>query len=425
MGDMTDNQSSYNQVFRRAREIIENDPSITQEEKNAILKLIQVVVDTASASQSTLNAGETSNLAALEIISRYSLLSMVKQQADELDALKRISLNLTSSLDLKAVLDTVVTEAMRLVKHAGSAHIYLYSQEQLEFGTSLSINGERGIPFASPRPNGLTYSVAKSGEQIVAEDIRSHPLFDGAPLDWSGSIIGIPLKFDNSIVGVMNLSRTITGQFTNAELRLLGLLADQAAMAIFNANRHKGLKDLANTDSMTGLPNRRALDARLQEELRYAMRTATHLSVVMMDLDGFKTVNDTYGHSFGDEVLRNVFSYLSEKMRATDFLARYGGDELTLILRDSNLQETEIVTRKIIELMKEYSYTPPVKPPIRLGITAGIAVYPLHSQNAGDLLRAADSALYQAKKHNRGSYAVARGVTGPLNPRALKRRPKE
>jgi GAF domain-containing protein len=125
--------------------------------------------------------------------------------------------------------------------------------------------------------------VAESGEQIIVEDMKNHPIFDGVPLDWTGSIIGLPLKFSNSIVGVMNLSRTITGQFTNAEKRLLGLLADQAAIAIFNANRHEELAQRANTDSMTGLPNRRALEERLQGELNHASRTKAQFVVVMMD----------------------------------------------------------------------------------------------------------------------------------------------
>lgn len=422
---MANNRDGYSDVFRRAREIIERDSSISQEERESILKLIRVLIDSAESLQASARSGENGHLATREVISRYSLLAMVKQQADELDALKRISLNLTSSLDLKTVLGTVVTEALRLVKHARSAHIYLYSQNQLEFGASLSTNGERDIPFAPPRPNGLTYSVAESGEQIIVEDMKNHPIFEGVPLDWTGSIIGIPLTFNNSIVGVMNLSRTITGQFTNAEKRLLGLLADQAAIAIFNANRHEELAQRANTDSMTGLPNRRALEERLQGELNHASRTKTQFVVVMMDLDGFKAVNDTYGHSVGDEVLRHVFRYLAESTRTADFLARYGGDELTLILRDSGLQEAQIVTHKIIELMNVYTYIIPGKQPIRLGLTAGIAVYPLHAKDAGNLLRAADVALYKAKKYQRGSFVVATAGTGPLNPIAIKDEPKK
>ena len=107
-------------------------------------------------------------------------------------------------------------------------------------------------------------------------------------------------------------------------------------------------------------------------------------------------------------------------MRATDFLARYGGDELTLIMRDSDVEVAGIVTNKIIELMKAYSYLIPGRKPIQLGVTAGVAVYPLHSHTASDLLRAADAALYWAKKHNRGSFVVAKISTGPLDPMTIR-----
>lgn len=189
-----------------------------------------------------------------EIISKHALLTLVKQQADELDALKSLSLNLTSSLDLQTVLDAVVTEAMRLVNKAEAAHIFLYSHEKLEFGASLNVQGVKNKPFAPPRPEGLTHSVVKYGRQIIVEEIASHPLYKNFPYDWIGSIVGSPLKFKNSIVGVMNLSRSIAGAFSKAELRLVGLLADQAAVAVYNASLHKQVTDLANTDSVTGLP---------------------------------------------------------------------------------------------------------------------------------------------------------------------------
>lgn len=422
---MTTNRDGHSEVFRRAREVIEKDPSISQEERDSILRLIRVLMDSAEATKRPNLRNDEERLATREVISRYSLLSMVRQQADELDALKRISLNLTSSLDLKTVLDAVVTEAMQLVKNAYSAHIFLCADDGLTFGASLNSEGVRDVAYSMPRPHGLTQSVLNEGEQIIVEDISTHTLYKDTPLAVEGSIIGIPLKFNNAIVGVMNLSRSVTGSFTKAELRLLGLLADQAAVAISNANLHRELAQRANTDSVTGLPNRRALEERLQGELNHASRTKSQFAVVMMDLDGFKAVNDTHGHAVGDEVLRDVFNYLAERTRSADFLARYGGDELTLILRDSGLQEAQIVTQKIIELMGEYTFHISEKITINLGLTAGIAVYPLHAHNAGNLLRAADAALYQAKKHDRGSYMVAKSGTGPLDPLALKSLPKE
>jgi diguanylate cyclase (GGDEF)-like protein len=409
-------------TFQRAREIIEKDPSIPIEEKEGVLKLIQVLIEVA---ETTPPIGQDQNTTARsltqEIISKHSLLALIKQQADELDALKRLGVNIASSLDQQTVLDSVVTEAMRLVKNARAAHIFLYTNGKLEFGASLMDDGKRNKPFALPRPNGLTYETLRKGEQFVVEDMSNHPLYDDMSLQWKGSIIGIPLKFNNAIVGVMNLSRSTIGGFNRSEIRLLGLLADQAAVAISNARLHKQVTEQANTDSITGLPNRRALDERLQEEVRYARRIKSQFAVVMMDLDGFKNVNDTLGHAVGDEVLNSTFNYLAGKMRADDFLARYGGDELTLIMRNSGTDAAASVTNKIIELMAGYIFSANTmhRHDIKLGITAGIAIYPIHATNAGDLLRAADAALYQAKRRRRGSYLIASGMTGPLDPLSL------
>jgi diguanylate cyclase (GGDEF)-like protein len=403
-----------NGVLRKVREIIEEDPSIAAEKKEDLLKLIQVLMDSPGGDIEQEENEKPIRKFSQEVISRHPLMKLVKHQADELDALKRISLNLTSSLDLQTVLDVVVAEAMHLVKNASSAHIFLYTRGALEFGASLNAGGDKNQP-STPRYNGLTYSVANSGTQIVIEDVSQHPLYDGAPAHWQGSIIGIPLKFKDNILGVMNLAKNVVGHFSHSELRLISLLADQAAVAIYNASILTRATQLANTDSVTGLPNRRALDERLQEEWLHAKRNSTSFSVVMMDLDGFKTVNDTFGHDVGDELLHSLFNFLAGNIRTSDFLARYGGDELTLVMHNTDLSAAETVTKKMIDLMIEYRFSHSMNTPLKLGMTAGIATYPNHAQTPSDLLRAADAALYHAKKYYRGTFAVAKGVTGMLN----------
>lgn len=390
------------------------DDTIASEDKEGILKLIQALIDVVGSSPHLEPDGDHTNAPSQEITSQHALLTLVKQQADELDALKKLSLSLTSSLNLQYVLDAVVTEAMRLVKNARAAHIFLYARGRLTFGAALDSDGERNKAFAIPRRDGLTYSVARGGKFILVEDMSTHELYMNAPSEWHGSIIGIPLIFNNDVVGVMNLSRSTLGGFTSAELRLLGLLADQAAVAISNASLHKSVTEQAKSDMVTGLPNRRALDERLEEEVHYAEKTNSQFAVVMMDLDGFKDVNDTYGHSIGDEVLRSAFNYLAGGMRSADFLARYGGDELTLILHQTDLNTARVVTDKILDMMRQYGFIHPSGKIISLGVSGGIAVYPLHSKDGIDLLRAADAALYHAKKHNRGSFITARGSTGSL-----------
>jgi diguanylate cyclase (GGDEF)-like protein len=244
--------------------------------------------------------------------------------------------------------------------------------------------------------------------------MQNHPLFRSAPKDWVGSIIGIPLKVGDMVVGVMNLSRSTLGGFSPSELRLLSLLSDQAAVAISNASLHQMISRQAYSDTLTGLPNRRALDERLEEEVQSARRNNYSFTIIMMDLDGFKAVNDTYGHATGDDVLRTVFGQMARGVRTTDFLARYGGDELTLILSQTEMSSAQVVTEKILEGMKKLKFKLPDGKRLRMGISGGIAIFPVHARNGPDLLRAADAALYQAKKYQRGTFQIARGITGPL-----------
>ena len=381
-------------------------------ENNYLLKLLDLL-STAIEKFST-NHQEKPELLVQGLFDNRALLAMLKQQSDELDALRKLSIHLTSSLDLPDVLDAVTTEAMRLIVNARDVHIFLYKNKKLSFGASLDTEGNRNKVWAKPRLNGLTYTVARNGETIIVEDMKNHPLFVSAPSDWVGSIIGLPLKVGDTVVGVMNLARTSTGNVYDSELQLLKLLSEQAAIAISNASLHQMVSRQAYSDTLTGLPNRRALDERLDEEVLSARKNNYSFAVIMMDLDGFKSVNDTYGHPIGDEVLRLVFGSMARGVRNTDFLARYGGDELTLILSQSDLSSALIVSEKIIEGMKRLKYRLPDGKKLKLGISGGIAIYPVNARNGADLLRASDAALYKAKKYERGTFQVARGITGPL-----------
>jgi diguanylate cyclase (GGDEF)-like protein len=398
-------------ILAEARNILEEEGG-SQSENESVVKLLDIL--TASLEKLFPEENESIQIVARELINNRSLLATLKQQTDELDALKKLSINLTSSLDLPDVLDAVVSEAVRLIENARDVNIFLYKNHKLSFGAALDADGTRNRPWAKPRANGLTATVAREGETIIVEDMKNHLLFQHVPAHWIGSIIGIPLKVGTTVVGVMNLSRSIIGGFTSSELRLLSLLSDQAAVAISNASLHQMISRQAYSDTLTGLPNRRALDERLEEEVLSARKNNYSFAVIMMDLDGFKAVNDTYGHSVGDDVLRLVFGQMARGVRTTDFLARYGGDELTLILSQTELMSAQIVTEKIIEGMKKLRYRLPDGRRLKLGISGGIALYPVHARSGPDLLRAADAALYHAKRYQRGTFEIAHGVTGPL-----------
>lgn len=398
-------------ILAEARRILD-EQNVSDPDRNALVKLLDILA-TAVEKHLQDDAGAIQTLSE-QLINHQALLSLLKQQTDELDTLKKLSIHLTSSLDLPDVLDAVVTEAMRLIENARDVNIFLYKNNKLSFGAALDSDETRNKPWSAPRSNGLTYTVARGGETIIVEDMQSHPLFATAPKDWIGSIIGMPLKVGDIVVGVMNLSRITVGGFSPSELRLLSLLSDQAAVAISNASLHQMISRQAYSDTLTGLPNRRALDERLEEEVVAARRNNYSFAVIMMDLDGFKDVNDTYGHSTGDDVLRVVFNQMARGVRNTDFLARYGGDELTLILSQTEMSSAQIVSEKILEGMRNIKYKLPDGRRLKLGISGGIAIYPVHARNGSELLRAADAALYQAKKYNRGTFQIARGITGPL-----------
>jgi diguanylate cyclase (GGDEF)-like protein len=402
------------ELLQAARRRLERG-QYTVEQREQILRTLDLLLELARSDDKTEeNARFTAKLLA-NVTGHRNLLAIIQQQAAELDALKRITVNLTSSLEMQVILETIVSEAMRLIKGARDAHIFLYQDGTLKFGASLDSDGQHNTIHAIPRANGLTYTVARGRKTVIVEDLRQHPLFAQASTEWVGSIIGMPLMLGENIVGVMNMARWATGGFTAAEQRLLGLLADQAALAIMNARLHQAVANQAMSDTLTGLPNRRALDARLENEVQRAARYKQIFAVLMLDLDGFKAINDTHGHSFGDVVLHDYAQFLSKSQRGSDFLARYGGDELMMILPETDGEGARQVSLHLAERMSTFEVALPDGSNRNLTVTGGIALYPLHAQTASELLRSADEALYRAKRQARGSFLSALPSIEPKN----------
>ncbi len=401
--------------WERIRSALIGANDLTPEERGYILTLLDELLEISHKQERKDKSTEST----WKAVDDHPLVKTIKQRNNELEMFKTLSINLTSSLDLPLVLNAVVLESMRLTPDALSAHIFLYHDGELIFGASLSSDGSHGRPpMMMPPKNGMTYAVAYSGKQIIIEDISNHPLYPSTEIDGHGvpyrSEIGIPLKINDSVLGVMDLIKTGTDGFDASQLYLLQLLADQAAIAVSNASLHQVLDVQAHSDFLTGLPNRRALDEHLEHKIAEARHNGHTFAAVMLDLDNFKLVNDSYGHTLGDQVLQVLSSYLAGGLRSTDFLARYGGDEFTLVLSQSDSASARIVTEKLLEQMAKFEFFLPDGNRITLGFSGGIAIYPLHATNAGDLLRAADEALYRAKRSRRGSFAMAKGYTGEL-----------
>jgi len=241
-----------------------------------------------------------------------------RARRQELEALQRATLSLTASLSLPEVLDSILRAALDLVS-ALDAHVFLCADGELTFGAALWGDGRRETPFSQLRPNGFTHTVAERGEIIVVPDMGVHPLFADMPLEWKGAIVGLPLKIGERVVGVMNVARPQPGPFSEAELRVLRLLASQAAIAIENARLH--------TET----------EKRLQEQT--ALREAGAIISSALDLD---TVLNRIAEQMGqaiDATSAYICSYEPETTTST-VLAEYFGPQASPQERASDLGTT-------------------------------------------------------------------------------------
>jgi diguanylate cyclase (GGDEF)-like protein len=235
--------------------------------------------------------------------------------------------------------------------------------------------------------------------------MRSHPLYAGAPPEWQGAIVGLPLKVRERVVGVMNISYPEPRIFEETDTRTLQLLADHAAIAIENAQLHEQVARQARTDALTGLPNRRALNERIAAEVARARRYGHSLALLMMDVDGFKAVNDSYGHPFGDHTLQQLAARLAQVTRHSDFLARYGGDEFALLLPEADLPLACEVAAKLCDLVHGYRLDIDKSNGFRMSLSVGIAVFPDNAASCKQLLELADQTLYDVKRNAPGTFA--------------------
>ncbi|MGQ9462483.1 MAG: diguanylate cyclase [Candidatus Fervidibacter sp.] len=210
----------------------------------------------------------------------------------------------------------------------------------------------------------------------------------------------VPVLTDDSVIALLRLKRSHV-PFTSDELRFLEAVANQTALALERVKLIAFLENLSITDALTGIANRRHFEWRLSEEIERAQRYKYPLSALMVDLDHFKRINDTYGHQVGDIVLQQVAQRLKHSLRRTDFLARYGGEEFVILAPQTPPERALILAERICQVIGKSPI--PVADDLQVHITVsiGVAVFPDHAQNEIGLVRAADVALYKAKQLGR------------------------
>jgi len=227
-----------------------------------------------------------------------------------------------------------------------------------------------------------------------------------AALVGPGAELVVPLDAGAERMAVLVLGSRISDKlYGRAELELAGTLSFAAAIALKNSELVEQLHSAATTDELTGLYNRRALEERLAAEISRSLRHQLHTSVLLLDLDRFKVVNDTLGHAAGDRLLINVAKVLRQQCRALDVVGRLGGDEFLVILPMTKPAEAQVFVGRVQASLREMEKNHPDFGPCTLSM--GIAESPKHGTTVSSLLAAADTALYKAKRAGRNTVEVA------------------
>ena len=316
----------------------------------------------------------------------------------DLEILNATARRLSASLQLEELVEAVARETCKAI---GEAEAVALVHPRAGRDTELVIDGfdrtsERFFRRSLARGEGAAGWVMRHSSSRRIDDLL---LADagGGGAHGMRSWLGVPLFMYGECDGVVAVQSSRTAAFTLEHQRLLESLALQIAAALQNAH----LYELAMVDGLTGLFMRRYFDARIEEEVERSKRYGSPFSVVMMDVDDFKLLNDTYGHLVGDRVLRAIADVVKAQMRGVDTAARYGGEEIAVILPRTEMVGAYNLAERIREGIAELRITTDEDPPRALAVTAslGIAAYPESKAQTGeDLVRRADRALYRAKK---------------------------
>jgi len=209
----------------------------------------------------------------------------------------------------------------------------------------------------------------------------------------------LPLTATGRVVGVVELASTAPAKVpSEEEMELYATMASHAAVALENARLLAQLRHAADMDQVTGVNNHRYLQERLRQEVARVTRTHGSLSVLMIDLDGFKLINDRHGHASGDRVLRNVAAMLKLELRTNDVVARYGGDEFVVLMPDTDDQAARRVADRVVKGIRGQVHALADGAEGHVSCSVGMAVHPTDGRTAAALLKAADAAMYGVKR---------------------------
>ena len=343
----------------------------------------------------------------------YMAYDQIKSAHQEVYALYEIARTFGSSLDVRNTVEVLVDKVGHVVPF-DTCVVYLYD-ELKGYATPAHVAGRNAQSLA-------TRCVAP-GEGVTGFALANrspinqlHPSLDFAGLDIEReyrSMASLPLFKDEMLLGALSVYSTELDYYTDDHMRLLETVTRLASDALSNAMQHAQAESNALTDPLTGLPNARYMALRFDEEASRARRTTRPFQVVMLDLDDFKIVNDTFGHKVGDKMLREMARIIQTQLREYDFLARYAGDEFVAIVQELVGNQVEELRGRIEAAVFEFSLHVRGGGRARVGISVGTATYGVEGETLDQLLVAADQAMYRAKSRHKLDKISQKATSSP------------
>ena len=331
----------------------------------------------------------------------YIAYDQIKSAHQEVYALYEIARTFGSSLDVRNTVEVLVDKVGHVVPF-DTCVVFLHDDVK-GYATPAHVAG-RNAQILATKCVALGEGVTGFALANRTPVNQLHPSLDLAGLDIEReyrSMASLPLFKGEMLLGALSVYSVELEQYTDDHMRLLETVTRLASDALSNAMHHAEAESNALTDPLTGLPNARYMTLRFDEEASRARRNARPFQVVMLDLDNFKLVNDTFGHKVGDKMLREMGRIIQAQLREYDFLARYAGDEFVAIVQELVGNQVEDLRSRIESAVSEFSLHVRGSGQARVGISVGTATYGIEGETLDQLLVAADQAMYRAKSSHK------------------------
>ena len=336
-----------------------------------------------------------------------------ERHSRQLAALHETSVELMAELDLTTVLQFITRRALDLIGGT-NCHCYLYRQEG-DLMERVASAGRELTPEKKirQRNEGFVGHVWATGVPLLVNDYRSWPgrkrEYDALP---SRALVGAPIRWGDELLGIIDTMAYLPHQYTQTDLDILDMFAAQAAIAIRNARLYNKIEQVSITDELTGLLNRRGFSQFGEREFERSLRFNRPLAALMLDIDHFKGINDTHGHSAGDQVLRALADCFHRNKRGIDVEGRYGGEEFVLLLPETFLPGAGQIAERLRQSVADLSIpvcrancdTSSVN--LRITVSVGVAQMSTDIPSLDALIDRADQALYRAKGSGRNCVVV-------------------